>query len=192
VVIFVFGRSKKMAIKIQKAILITFFLGACFFAQDFRAQGEMNKNMAVQLTVPKDGGFSLLKELPRWLKPSSYRYDPVGKVDPFVPFINLQALSVRKKKPKSNSPLANLEVTQLRLVGILWDPKDPERARAMVELPDGKGFILKLGMIIGRNDGKVIKITPDSVLIEEEMEDIFGKISKRQIVLKLHPKKGEE
>jgi len=176
---------------IKKELIIFIFL-LFLVMQGIGAQGKTNQDNWEQLNKTIEGNSTFLKEFPLWLKPSSYRYDPVGKVDPFVPFINLQVLASRKKKHKSNALLSNFEVTQLRVVGILWNPKNPEQARAMIELPDGKGFILKLGMVIGRGEGKVIKITPDSVVVEEEILDIFGKVNKKQIVLKLHPKKGEE
>ncbi|WP_456324324.1 pilus assembly protein PilP [Desulfonauticus submarinus] len=133
-----------------------------------------------------------LSSLPKWLKPSDYRYTTKGKPDPFVPFINKVVSTSKKRKRAGLTPLEKIDVTQLRVVGILWDPEQPDRARAMVELPDGKGFILKPGIIVGRNDGKVVKITPDNVIVDEEVVDIFGELKKKQVVLKLHPKKGEE
>jgi hypothetical protein len=35
------------------------------------------------------------------------------------------------------------EVASLKLVGILWEPKDPQAIRALVETPDGLGYYLR-------------------------------------------------
>ena len=36
------------------------------------------------------------------------------------------------------------EVASLRLVGVVWDPRDPVAIRALVETPDGLGYYLRL------------------------------------------------
>lgn len=135
-----------------------------------------------------------LSNIPEWIKPPAYRYEARGKVDPFVPFINkvVERLAEKKRKKGALSPLERVDVTQLKVIGILWEPENSNQARAMVELPDGKGFILEKGMVVGRNEGKVVKITPDTVIVEEESMNIFGEVEKKEVVLKLHPKKGEE
>lgn len=134
-----------------------------------------------------------LSSMPEWIKPPDFRYNPKGKIDPFVPFINKVREQVKRRSKKGPlTPLQTIDVTQLKVIGILWEPENPNKAKAMVELPDGKGFILEKGMVVGRNDGKVVKITPDNIVIEEDVVNIFGDVEKKQVVLKLHPKKGEE
>jgi type IV pilus assembly protein PilP len=146
----------------------------------------------------KDSGDKLLQELdkiPEWIRPPDYKYSPIGKPDPFVSFIQVQkqerSISRPKKSKRILTPLEKVEATQLKLVGIIWYADRPEAALAMVELPDGKGFILKKGALVGRSGGHVVKISPDQVLIQEEVVNIFGKLEKRNIALKLHPSKEE-
>ncbi|MDQ7032058.1 MAG: pilus assembly protein PilP [Desulfonauticus sp.] len=129
--------------------------------------------------------------LPDWLKPPVYHYDPKGKVDPFVPFVDRVNRAFNRSQKRHLTPLERIDVTQLRLEGILWS-SDPHLTRAVVELPDGKCFILKQGTVVGQNDGRVIKITPDKVIVKEKVMDIFGNLKNREVILKLHSKQGEE
>ncbi len=57
---------------------------------------------------------------------------------------------------------------------------------ALVEDVTGKGYFLKKGTWIGKNDGKVTKILKDRVIIEEVYQDIFGQTKTNEISLSLH------
>ncbi|MGH7770725.1 MAG: pilus assembly protein PilP [Candidatus Binatia bacterium] len=108
------------------------------------------------------------------------RYSPAGKRDPF------RALALRTKagpRARANfSPLERFEIGQLKLVGIVWDAKDP---KAMVEDTTGLGYIVKIGTPIGDKDGKVKTIRPTEVVIEEIHIDPFGakKVQERRMKL---------
>ena len=60
-----------------------------------------------------------------------------------------------------------------------------------MEEGSGKGYVIKKGTYIGTHSGKVAKILPDRIIVEEEVEDIYGKASIRKIEIKLKPP-GEE
>jgi Tfp pilus assembly protein PilP len=62
----------------------------------------------------------------------------------------------------------------------------PEGNIAMVEDSLGKGFFLKKGTEIGKNDGRVKKILKDKVIIEEVYEDGSGQKKNNEISLSLH------
>ncbi len=47
---------------------------------------------------------------------------------------------------------------------------------AMLEGPDGKGYFVHVGTIIGQNKGIVKKITQDTMVIEEKFKTISGEI----------------
>ena len=85
---------------------------------------------------------------------------PAGPRDPFEPL-------VRKAEPGEERKVQ--EVASLRLVGIIWDAKDTEQIRALVETPDGLGYYLRL------NDekfgGKVVALERDRVrfVVREEI-----------------------
>jgi len=111
-----------------------------------------------------------------------YIYDPVGKADPFKPFIQLTPVreSVRNVPL---TPLQKYELSQLKLVAII---STPEGNIALVEDSSGKGYFLKKGTGIGKNDGKVTKILKDRVIIEEIYQDILGQTKINEISLVLH------
>lgn len=56
----------------------------------------------------------------------------------------------------------------------------------MVEDATGKGYFLKKGTEIGKNDGKVTKILQDKLIIEETYQDIYGQTKINKISLFLH------
>jgi type IV pilus assembly protein PilP len=111
-----------------------------------------------------------------------YVYDPVGKTDPFKPFI--QITSVRDSARSAPlTPLQKYEISQLKLVAII---STPEGNIALVEDSAGKGYFLKRGTGIGKNDGKVTKILKDKVIIEETYQDIFGQTKISEVSLSLN------
>jgi type IV pilus assembly protein PilP len=69
------------------------------------------------------------------------------------------------------TPLQKFEISQLKLVAII---SLPEGNIALVEDGTGKGYFVKKGTLIGKNDGKVTKILKDKVLIEEVYQDVLG------------------
>jgi type IV pilus assembly protein PilP len=131
---------------------------------------------------------------PQWMEPSSYRYDPATRSDPFVPFIRKEEpVTFQNEEAQSNrplTPLEKIEVTQLRVIGILWYPEGQKQTMAMVQLPDGKGFVLHKGMRVGRHNGIVDEITPEAIIVREQGRDILGKPTSRDVLIKLHRKQG--
>jgi Tfp pilus assembly protein PilP len=115
-------------------------------------------------------------------KEEEYSYDASGKADPFKPFIQLTPV----KEASRNIPLTPLqryEVSQLRLVAIL---STPEGNVALVEDSSGKGFFLKKGTYVGKNDGRVTKILKDKVFVEEVYPDVFGHPKQSEVALNLY------
>ncbi len=85
---------------------------------------------------------------------------PTGPRDPFEPL-------VRKVEPGEERKTQ--EIASLKLVGIVWDPKDAEAIRALVETPDGLGYYLRLNE--EKFGGKVVALERDRVrfVIREEV-----------------------
>jgi len=129
----------------------------------------------------------------------SMGYDPVGRIDPFIPLIRDEPVKVEKKKlieakgevreVRTKTPLEKIELSQLRLRAIIMAPSGN---RALVEESSGKGYIITKGTYIGRNDGKVTKILKDTVVVEEMVEDIEGKMVIEEKEIKLPKPPGEE
>jgi len=120
-------------------------------------------------------------------------YNPDGKPDPFAPLIKEKPVTLPVKHRKADrrkllTPLEKLELSQLKLVGIL---RAQSGNKALVEEDSGKGYIIKKGTYIGTHAGRVTDILSDRIIVEEEVEDIYGKISVRKKEIELKPP-GEE
>lgn len=120
-------------------------------------------------------------------------YDPQGKLDPFVPLFQEEqaqaAAAAAKKIEKSARPLTPLEkvdLSQLQLVAVI---RALSGDRAMVQDASGKGFMVKKGTYIGTRSGKITAILEDRIIVEEEVEDLYGKVSvqKRPLIIQKPP-----
>lgn len=121
-------------------------------------------------------------------------YNPEGRIDPFAPLLEEKPEFpvVDKKKRKRRiprTPLEKVDLSQLKLVGII---RTPSGNKALVEEASGKGYIITKGTFIGTRSGKVLKILKDRVIVEEEVEDVLGKVMLRKRELKLQKPPGEE
>ena len=115
-------------------------------------------------------------------KEEVYSYNPAGKPDPFKPFLQLTPLRDPMKSVPL-TPLQKYELSQLKLVAII---STPEGNIGLVEDATGKGYFVKKGTGIGKNDGKVTKILNDRVMIEEVFLDVLGRKKVNEIPLSLH------
>jgi len=120
-------------------------------------------------------------------------YNPEGKLDPFESLFKKESasLAVGNKKIQQRKPLTPLErinLSQLTLVGII---QAPSGNRALVQETTGKGYVVKNGTYIGTNSGKIVEILKDRIIIEEESEDIYGKVTIIKKPIKLQKPPGE-
>lgn len=123
----------------------------------------------VKVSPPNPVETSALAEEVLEPEPPVYRYDPDGR-DPFESLLTI-------KKPVAPegmlTPLQKFDIGQLRLIGVIIGKGDP---RAMVVAPDGKSYILKKGVKVGKNDGTVIELNQDVVRVQERYVDFSGEI----------------
>jgi type IV pilus assembly protein PilP len=123
-------------------------------------------------------------------------YDPKGRFDPFEPLFKEQpeAPVVTDVKGKQHerripqTPLERVALSQLKLSAII---RAPSGDRALVEDATGKGYVVTNGTYIGLNSGKVIQITKDRIVIEEEIENVLGELKIQNTELKLQKPAGE-
>jgi Tfp pilus assembly protein PilP len=88
-------------------------------------------------------------------------YEAKGRRDPFRPLITPRVpATTAKVRPKTG--LASLEVHELKLAGIVWEPRG---FYALVEAPNGAGYVLRVNDIIGE-EARVAKITAEAVTVE--------------------------
>jgi len=111
----------------------------------------------------------------------NYKYSPLGKPDPFNPFVEVEIASKKKEKKFSAYPLERDEIEKFRLVGIAGDQTQRLAIVEIVEEGRLKFYPLLRGTHIGLRKGKVMEIMADRVIVEEP-----DKSKTRRIILKLH------
>lgn len=112
-------------------------------------------------------------------------YDPAGKRDPFVSLVAVRKPIAEKKEPLT--PLQEYDLSQFRLIAAIIGKNNPQ---AMVEAPDGKPYILKKGVLIGKNNGVVVGIDSNKVVVEEKYYDFSGAVRKSVNTIEFPPKQG--
>ena len=160
------SKMKKIKMIILCNLLILFTTAFCAFC------AEVNKQ-SLQTQAP-----SLLPVLQT--QDNTYSYRPLGKPDPFRPFVDAESTAAKKgKEGKTESifPLQRVGVEHFNLVGIAGDQI---RRVAVVEDSTKKFYPLFIGTRIGLHNGKVADILADRVTVDE----LHGKKVKR-IILKL-------
>jgi len=109
--------------------------------------------------------------------------------DPFKAFV---ALQVQAAKPVASArsadllPIQSYDLSKFKVAGIIVGLNEN---RALVIDPTGRGYVVKQGMLIGDNDGRINKITPTTIEVIENYRDDNGHISKRTVRLTLPQKK---
>jgi Tfp pilus assembly protein PilP len=110
----------------------------------------------------------------------TFVYDATGKRDPFLPF---DFSPQDDLDDPSKTPLEKFTLGQLKLTAVLGGQiGDPT---AIVETSTGKGFTVRKNTKIGRDNGVVVEIQPDRVLILETAIDFTGEKRNRTVELKL-------
>ena len=114
-------------------------------------------------------------------------FDFSNKKDPFKPFVVVKAVATPtpddlKKALQSGLPIHSFDVSQFRLIGVVTGGKENQ---AMVVDPNGKGYVLKIGMTIGKNDGRITSINTSGVDVLEQFKDDNGRVRKENIRITL-------
>jgi len=92
--------------------------------------------------------------------PPVFNYQPAGKKDPFRPFFHDDG----DHRPRSNEPLAQFEIEQLRLTAVLVGTATPT---ALIEDPTGLGHLVRVGTIVGRDGAQVKHIRRGQIVLEQ-------------------------
>jgi Tfp pilus assembly protein PilP len=164
---------------ITLSIVLLFLIGGC--GGGTRPPSSPTKTKPLTVGKKKEGLAKAAEtKEPEKKEEAEYSYNPIGKPDPFKPFIELAS---REGLRKAVTPLQRFDISQLKLVAII---STPHGNVALVEDATGKGYVLKKGAWIGKNDGKVTKILKDKVIIEEVYQDIFGQTKTSEISMFLH------
>jgi type IV pilus assembly protein PilP len=116
---------------------------------------------------------------------AAYSYNPVGRRDPFAPIVVREE---KKAKAGDRPPLERYNLFDFKLTAIL---RGGFGDNAMVEAPDGKGYVVHVGTIIGPNKGVVKKITENKLIVEEKFKNFSGGSERKEIVIELRKKQEE-
>lgn len=119
---------------------------------------------------------------PNTLELEEFIYNAEGKRDPFQRFNN----APKQVSDEELSPLQRLSLGQLRLTAVLEDSKG--EPTAIVEDSAGKGFTIRVGTLIGPDNGTVGTIEKDKVKIVQTRIDFAGNKTQNIVELKINQK----
>lgn len=151
---------------------------SCSDSEKPPAPAQKNVPVAPKQQVISQGTSTVTEEI---LQPV-YSYDPEGKRDPFAPIISREE---QKAKAGEVPPLERYNVYDFKLAGVVWGGFGYS---AMLESPEGKGYFVSVGSIVGQNKGVVKKITQQTMVVEEKFKNISGEIERKEIVIELRKK----
>jgi type IV pilus assembly protein PilP len=110
-------------------------------------------------------------------------YVAEGRRDPFRSF----QFTTAQEPAVEAGPLADFDLSQLSIVGVVWNTKNP---RALVADPGGRSFVLRQGSSIGKNNGRVVRIDDDMILVREKFVDFEGAVSTKDVEMRIRKIQG--
>jgi hypothetical protein len=157
------------------------------------SHSQTNTIEATKTTQPQKGGSSVSgAETPvSKNEEPPFSYDPIGKRDPFQPYLKsglglttpvIPAVELPKaeappsnepppgraalqEQPRSNDPLVKYELAKYKVVGIIWDVSTP---RAVIRSPENKLFTVNKNAKLGNNNGRVTDIKEGEIVVVEK------------------------
>ena len=115
-----------------------------------------------------------------------YTYDRTGMRDPFRSFEweerSRLALDIAER-----GPLEQFDVNQLSLLAVVWNTGT---ARALVQDPAGNSYIVGQGARIGKNEGRVIDIDDNLIIVKETYVDFLGQETTKDIEIRIRRSEG--
>lgn len=141
-------------------------------------------------SVPQPGEAGVATETIVPAGRGEYVYLPEGRRDPFLSILRdvTGADSVKKTDEINLPPLQRVTVAECTVIGIVWGGFG---YTAMVQTPDGRGYVVQRGARIGSSNGVVSAITEKAVIVEERFTDIYGKKQVREYAKPLHVKESQ-
>jgi hypothetical protein len=90
-----------------------------------------------------------------------YRYNPIGKSDPFKPIPLSRAIV------QSENQLTDRDINDIRLVGTALGSE-----MSAIIMISGKGVIARVGDKIGQKNGRIVSISNDRIVIRQPISDL--------------------
>ncbi|GBD98541.1 Pilus assembly protein, PilP [bacterium BMS3Abin07] len=153
----------------------------CFFGS-FEIAVAVDANKTDKVTAQDESQQKSVAKNDSSLRITRVKYTAGNRRDPFVSIITLAKKKMQTMKKKKSNPLENYDVTDFRLLGVIYDGK---KYYASVVLPDNKAYTLKKGMKVGIYGGRVEDITSDKLVVKETVVDFMGKKKSKYTEIKL-------
>lgn len=133
-------------------------------------------------SIPQMSGDGLQMQAPealtqRNVNPEGFIYNPDGLRDPFYPTRKGREEIVTNQpeiRPPNEvdfnpqDPLQAFTLVEYRLVAVMWEVREP---RAMVQTPDGKVFVIRRKIRLGREGAVVAAIRESEIVVVEPNPD---------------------
>lgn len=174
--------SSRIIIALLAAVIIAVILGAC----SDPAPAPPTSSGGAVMVQPKPVVSAPTSTVQQQVEEKTvYAYNASGRRDPFAPIIEKVSSKLRSKdKP----PLERFNISEFILSGIVWGGFG---YNAILEGPDGKGYFVRVGTILGPNRGVVKKITQNTLIVEEKFKTFSGESERKEIVVEMRKKQEE-
>jgi Tfp pilus assembly protein PilP len=116
----------------------------------------------------------------------TFTYDRTGMRDPFRSF-EWEERSRLELDIAERGPLEQYDVNQLSLLAVVWNTGT---ARALVQDPAGNSYIVGEGTRIGKNEGRVIDIDDNLIVVKETYVDFLGQETTKDIEMRIRRSEG--
>jgi len=107
--------------------------------------------------------------------PETFVYDPGGRRDPFLNLVSASA-EARNQRAKGEAGAAGMTISEISVRGVM---QSRGRLVAMVMGPDNKTYIVHQGDKLA--DGSIKLITPQGLVIEQEVNDPLSVVKQREV-----------
>src|SRR5207245_4293492 len=115
-----------------------------------------------------------------------YSYDPKSRREPFQSLTKvIKTASLQSQMP----PLQRVQISDMKLLGIMWGGLG---YYGLIQTPDGKGYTVKEGMLLGTNNGVIKTITDKAIIVAEPTMDYAGRKSTKEVEILLRPREVTE
>lgn len=138
---------------------------------------EAAKGVPVKEAEPAQASFAAIA--------SGYSYDPAGKRDPFRAY-HWQRQE-RLTQEATRGPLEQFDLGQLSVIAVVWET---DNARALIQDPSGRAYIVSEGTPVGKNQGRVIHIDDNLVLVKETYLNYEGEETTKDVELRIRRSQG--
>ena len=113
----------------------------------------------------------------------TYTYSSIGKRDPFRSYLDvLKQKGAAPETGRRKEETEKYELDQYKLTGLITGSSQPQ---ALVEDPQGRGHVLRIGARLGKNGGRLTRIISTEITVVEEYRDPKGKLVRVPITIKL-------